>query len=164
MKGLLSSVPAMAIAMAAVTAGGIVGVKSALANDRLVALSQSDENWVMPGKNYASDNYSKLAQINAQNVKQLKPAWTFSTGVLNGHEGAPLIVNGKMYVNTPFPNTASRWILTIQEKYSGNTSPSKARRRGRSPAATSSTAASPIGPATRERRLWSFRPSSMVMS
>jgi methanol dehydrogenase (cytochrome c) subunit 1 len=44
----------------------------ASANERLISLSQSDENWVMPGKNYASGNYSKMTQINRDNVKRLK--------------------------------------------------------------------------------------------
>ena len=39
------------------------------------------------------------------NVKNLRPAWTFSTGVLRGHEGGPLVVGSTMYVHTPFPNT-----------------------------------------------------------
>ena len=34
----------------------------------------------------------------------LQVAWTFSTGVLRGHEGAPLVVGDMMYVHTPFPN------------------------------------------------------------
>ena len=34
----------------------------------------------------------------------LKVAWTFSTGVLRGHEGGPLIIGNVMYVHTPFPN------------------------------------------------------------
>jgi methanol dehydrogenase (cytochrome c) subunit 1 len=67
-------------------------------------MSQSDDNWVMPGKDYHSDNFSKLTQINTSNVKDLKVSWSFSTGVLNGHEGAPLIVDGTMYVHTSFPN------------------------------------------------------------
>ncbi|MGH6864106.1 MAG: PQQ-dependent dehydrogenase, methanol/ethanol family, partial [Methylocella sp.] len=35
----------------------------------------------------------------------LQVAWTFSTGVLRGHEGAPLVVGDVMYIVTPFPNT-----------------------------------------------------------
>ncbi len=31
-------------------------------------------------------------------------AWTFSTGVLRGHEGAPLVLGDMMYLVTPFPN------------------------------------------------------------
>ncbi|MCJ2014694.1 methanol/ethanol family PQQ-dependent dehydrogenase [Methylobacterium sp. J-076] len=53
----------------------------------------------------ANTRYSPLAQIDAGNVGRLKVAWTFSTGVLRGHEGAPLVVGTVMYVHTPFPNT-----------------------------------------------------------
>jgi PQQ-dependent dehydrogenase (methanol/ethanol family) len=34
----------------------------------------------------------------------VRPVWTFSTGVLAGHEGQPLVANGVMYVVTPWPN------------------------------------------------------------
>ncbi len=80
---------------------------AALANDKLLEMSKSDDNWLMPGKNYDSDNYSGLTQINDKNVKNLKVSWQFSTGLLNGHEGAPLVVNGKMYVHTSFRTTPS---------------------------------------------------------
>ncbi|MBV9764233.1 MAG: methanol/ethanol family PQQ-dependent dehydrogenase [Acidobacteriaceae bacterium] len=63
-----------------------------------------DGQWVMPAKNYASTRFSTLDQINTQNVKDLKLAWTFSTGLTRGHEAAPLIVNNTMYIVTPFPN------------------------------------------------------------
>src|ERR1700681_4527816 len=53
----------------------------------------------------ANTRYSKLNQINASNVKKRQVAWTFSTGVLRGHEGGPLVVGDTMYVHTPFPNT-----------------------------------------------------------
>ncbi|GEP10805.1 methanol/ethanol family PQQ-dependent dehydrogenase [Methylobacterium gnaphalii] len=54
---------------------------------------------------YANTRYSRLDQVTAENVSRLKVAWTFSTGVLRGHEGAPLVVGHRMYVHTPFPNT-----------------------------------------------------------
>src|ERR1043165_6307815 len=63
-----------------------------------------DGQWLMPAKNYASTRYSGLDQINADNVKTLKVAWTFSTGVNRGHEAAPLVVGDMMYVVTPYPN------------------------------------------------------------
>ncbi len=74
------------------------------ANDELLKLQEDDSQWVMPGKNYAGTRYSPLDQINGWTVKKLKPVWTFSTGVLRGHEGAPLVVGETMYVHTPFPN------------------------------------------------------------
>ena len=75
------------------------------AEGELLQLQQDDKQWVMPAKNYASTRYSSLDQITTANVKNLRPAWTFSTGVLRGHEGAPLVVGSTMYVHTPFPNT-----------------------------------------------------------
>ena len=54
--------------------------------------------------NYAGQRYSELDQINKENVGDLQVAWTFSTGVLRGHEGSPLVIGDMMYVHTPFPN------------------------------------------------------------
>ena len=51
-------------------------------------------------------------EINAGNVKNLKLAWTFSTGVLRGQEAAPLVVGNTMYVVTPFPNIVYALDLT----------------------------------------------------
>ena len=59
----------------------------------------------MPTQNFANTRFSQLKQINTDNVHKLAPAWTFSTGVLRGHEGAPLVVGDVMYVHAPFPNT-----------------------------------------------------------
>ena len=58
----------------------------------------------MPTGNYANTRYSQLDQINASNASKLHPVWTFSTGVLRGHEGGPLVIGNVMYVHTPFPN------------------------------------------------------------
>ena len=77
----------------------------AKANEELIKMSQDPKNWVMPAGDYANQRYSKLNQITAENVNKLQVAWTFSTGVLRGHEGAPLVIDGTMYVHTPFPNT-----------------------------------------------------------
>jgi PQQ-dependent dehydrogenase (methanol/ethanol family) len=78
---------------------------AARADDALEKLSKDPKQWVMQQGDDANTRYSKLNQINASNVKKLVPAWTFSTGVLRGHEGGPLVVGDVMYVHTPFPNT-----------------------------------------------------------
>jgi PQQ-dependent dehydrogenase (methanol/ethanol family) len=69
-----------------------------------VALDAEDGQWTMPSKSYSGARYSQLAEITADNVKGLHPAWTFSTSVLRGHEEPPIVVNNTMYVLTPFPN------------------------------------------------------------
>ena len=77
---------------------------TASANEELRKLSQDPNQWVMPSGNYAATRYSELNQITKDNVNNLRPVWSFSTGVLRGHEGGPLVVGDVMYVHTPFPN------------------------------------------------------------
>ncbi|HEU0083037.1 MAG TPA: PQQ-dependent dehydrogenase, methanol/ethanol family, partial [Bradyrhizobium sp.] len=71
-------------------------VSAANANDALDKMSQDPKGWVMPAGDYANTRYSKLNQITAANVGKLQVAWTFSTGVLRGHEGGPLIIGNVM--------------------------------------------------------------------
>lgn len=93
-----------------------LAVGSASANDEVLKMSQNPKDWVMPTGDYANTRYSKLNQINAQNVGKLQVAWTFSTGVLRGHEGGPLIVGNMMYVHTPFPNKVYAIDLSNENK------------------------------------------------
>jgi PQQ-dependent dehydrogenase (methanol/ethanol family) len=81
------------------------------------AVAQSVENppngqWWSTGRTYDLQRYSPLTAINRTNVKNLKVAWTFSTGVLNGHEGNPLVINNVMYVHSAFPNIVYALDLT----------------------------------------------------
>jgi PQQ-dependent dehydrogenase (methanol/ethanol family) len=78
---------------------GVVG-----ANADLEKLIADPKNHAMQANDMYNQRYSKLTRINAQNVGKMQVAWMFSTGVLRGHEGSPLVVNGTMYVHTPFPN------------------------------------------------------------
>jgi PQQ-dependent dehydrogenase (methanol/ethanol family) len=93
-----------------------------------VAQTPQAGEWSMPGKDYASTRYSELGLINAGNAKGLRPVWTFSTGVLAGHQGQPLVVNNTMYVVTPYPNVLYAFDLTkegypLRWKYRPNVSP-----------------------------------------
>ena len=76
----------------------------AQANDELLRLSADPANWAIPSGNYSGTRYSELDQVNKSNVGSLKVAWQFSTGVLRGHEGGPLVIGDVMYVVTPIPN------------------------------------------------------------
>ena len=68
------------------------------------AAPADDGNWTMPGKNYAQTRFSALNQITPANIGKLSLAFTFSTGTTKGFEAPPLVVNGTMYVITPYPN------------------------------------------------------------
>ena len=91
--------------IASTTLGAAVAVPGVVsANDEVMALSQDANNWAMWGRTYDGQRYSPLDQINKENVGGLQVAWTFSTGVLRGHEGGPLVIGDTMWVHTPFPN------------------------------------------------------------
>jgi len=77
---------------------------AALANDSVIEAVANPANWAIQTGDYANTRYSTLDQINRENVGDLQVAWTFSTGVLRGHEGSPLVIGDMMYVHTPFPN------------------------------------------------------------
>ncbi len=81
-----------------------VATASAQANDEVIKLQSAEGNWAMQLGNYAGHRYSPLDQITTENVDELRVDWQFSTGVLRGHEGGPLVMDGVMYIHTPFPN------------------------------------------------------------
>ncbi|CAD6535471.1 Methanol dehydrogenase [cytochrome c] subunit 1 [Paraburkholderia kirstenboschensis] len=76
----------------------------AQADSQLDGLIKSPSNWAAQAGDYANHRYSPLKQINENNVGKLQVAWTMSTGVLRGHEGAPLVIGDTMYIHSPFPN------------------------------------------------------------
>jgi PQQ-dependent dehydrogenase (methanol/ethanol family) len=90
----------------------IVASSAVMANAGVEKLIQDPNNWAFPGGNYWNWRYSELKQIDNQNAHKLQAAWTFSTGVLRGHEGGPLVLPGSatglphatLYVHAAFPN------------------------------------------------------------
>src|ERR1700761_8590938 len=63
-------------------------------------------DWPSNGNDVGGMRYANIDQITPANVSQLKPAWTFHTGVLNSAqpgltlEMSPLVVDGVMYVTS----------------------------------------------------------------
>jgi lanthanide-dependent methanol dehydrogenase len=103
-------------AVSGVVLGLVALAPPAMANQDLVKLSDDPKQWVMQTGDYANQRYSKLDQINTTNVKDLKVAWSFSTGILRGHEGGPLVVGSTMYLHTPFPNAVFALNLDDENK------------------------------------------------
>ncbi len=97
------------------------------ANDSVLSLTKNPNDWVIQTGDYANQRYSGLSQINRDNVGDMQVSWTFSTGVLRGHEGSPLVVGDTMYVHTPFPNVVYALDLntqgTIKWKYEPKQNP-----------------------------------------
>jgi len=59
------------------------------------------QNWLMIRGTYDGWGYSPLDQLTPANVAKLEPVWMMATGIDRGHEAAPLVNNGVMFVSTP---------------------------------------------------------------
>jgi alcohol dehydrogenase (cytochrome c) len=59
------------------------------------------DNWLTLRRTYDGWGYSPLAQINAANVADLRVVWTVRTGDVGGHQSAPIVNDGVMFVSTP---------------------------------------------------------------
>ena len=100
------------------TLGALVGctlASGALANGDVIKQTQNSSQWAMQAGNMQNQRYSSLKQITKDNVKDLRVAWTFSTGVLRGHEGGPLVIGEMLYIHSPFPNKVFAIGLADQE-------------------------------------------------
>ena len=86
------------------------------ANDDVLKLSSDPNNWAIQSGDYAGTRFTKLNQITTANVGSLKVAWTFSTGVLRGHEGSPLVIGDTMYLHSAFPNNVYALNLADENK------------------------------------------------
>lgn len=71
----------------------------------------SGQDWPYYGHDAGGMRYSPLTQINRENVSTLKVAWIFHTGDMSegrgdrkrsGFETTPLLVDGTLYLTTPF--------------------------------------------------------------
>jgi quinoprotein glucose dehydrogenase len=76
------------------------------------AAARADE-WGAYGRDPGGTRFSPLTQISTANVANLKPAWTFHTGDISdgqvkgggprsGFETTPLMLDGRLYLTTPF--------------------------------------------------------------
>ena len=79
-----------------------VELVGAVDDNDLLKASTNDANWLMYGRTYNAQRHSPLDQINTKNVNRLIPVWTFQTGVLDGFECSPLVIDGIMYLTTPW--------------------------------------------------------------
>jgi alcohol dehydrogenase (cytochrome c) len=81
------------------------------------AAAQGTGDWTTYGGNDWNQRYSKLRNITTANVSQLVPRMVFQTGIakLGSFENTPIVVNGTMYVTTPY-NTAMAYDLNTHKE------------------------------------------------
>jgi len=79
--------------------------------------AQAQANWTTYGGNDWNQRYSTLSAINTTNVSKLIPRMVFQTGItkLGSFENTPIVVDGMMYVTTPY-NTAIAYDLKTHKQ------------------------------------------------
>ena len=63
-----------------------------------------DEDWLMYRRTYNGWGFSPLDQVTTANVQNLRPLWSFATGLTDGHESPPIVNDGTMFITTPQNN------------------------------------------------------------
>lgn len=101
--------------MACLVSASLIAPLAASANSDLEKLMNNSDNWAAQAGDFSNHRYSKLKQVNKENVNKLQVAWTFSTGVLRGHEGSPLVIGNMMYIHSAFPNKVWAYDLDKME-------------------------------------------------
>jgi quinoprotein glucose dehydrogenase len=111
------------------TSSALILVLCLLLNLSAVAASDSkkrDGDWPAYGRDPGGSRYSPLNQINRDNVKTLKVAWTYRTGAGNvkgwsvknaAFEATPILVDGTLYLDTPFNRVIALDPATGTEKW-----------------------------------------------
>lgn len=69
---------------------------------QLLGADQDPGNWLLYGRTYDNQRFSPLDQINTNNVGSLVPVATIQTGVAASFEVSPVVVNGIMFISTPY--------------------------------------------------------------
>lgn len=64
--------------------------------------TNADHEWAYYGKDHTNQRFSSLTEINSGNIKNLKLAWRYKTGKTATFQTSPIIVDGVMYITTPF--------------------------------------------------------------
>ena len=77
----------------------IKAVTSAVDGASIKANTATSKDWPTVGLDYAETRFSKLNQINADNVKKLGLVWSYKLESSRGVEATPIVVDGIMYAD-----------------------------------------------------------------
>ena len=80
----------------------IQSLTSKIDNQMLEQAPAGSGNWLTHGLNYQEDRFSRLKEINHQNIDSLGLAWSLELGTKRGVEATPLVIDGIMYLSGPW--------------------------------------------------------------
>lgn len=64
-------------------------------------------DWPVHGHDLGGQRYVALDQIRRNNVVQLKPAWTWHSGVAASFQATPIVADGVMYLSLPYSHVVA---------------------------------------------------------
>lgn len=85
------------------------------------------EDWPLYGGNHANHRYSPLEQIHRRNVAELELAWRFDTGRVGSFQATPIVIDGIMYLSTPFNDVVALDAASGELKWRYRHTPTKTR-------------------------------------
>ncbi len=68
----------------------------------LAYAGETGSDWSLYGYTFDNKRFSPLNQVNTATVKSLGLEWKFNTGKIGSFQTSPLVINGVMYLTTPF--------------------------------------------------------------
>jgi glucose dehydrogenase len=84
---------------------------------RLREASNATTDWLTYGHNYENQRFSRLDQINRNNVKRLVPVWIYQTGISATFLASPVVADGVMYLSTPRNDVVALDAVTGVQKW-----------------------------------------------
>ena len=98
-----------------VNADTLYGNMQTVTQDMLDRADGDANNFLHTNGNYSQTRYHPAAQINLENVGDLRPAWIFQTEIVESMETSPIVVNGLIWVcasiHVPSPIVTSLSII-----------------------------------------------------
>ncbi|PPD56504.1 MAG: pyrrolo-quinoline quinone, partial [Methylotenera sp.] len=85
----------------------LVALQACVANQNKTPQQSSNQDWPSFGRDFTSQRFSLITQINQQNVKKLVQAWQYKSGVVGSFQTTPIVQNGMMYLSLPYNHVAA---------------------------------------------------------
>ncbi|HSD40688.1 MAG TPA: PQQ-binding-like beta-propeller repeat protein [Burkholderiales bacterium] len=97
------------------TTGGGAPKSVNVSQEALTKAGGQSVNWLHTNGSYDQQRFYPGSQINAQNVKSLRPAFVFQTEVVESMETAPIVIDGVMFLTTSYNHVYAIDAATGQE-------------------------------------------------
>ena len=79
-----------------------IAIVAVSCEEKETAKAEPYKDWKVTGGDPGISHYAELNEINKENVKSLKPVWTFNSGSVVHNQCNPIVLDGSMYFTTGY--------------------------------------------------------------